>query len=195
MATQTQAVTQQEQVQQMSSAGPSEVPVYEIDQNELEIVFNKVVSNLGGVQMQKKINEELKSTSSHDRVAFLISQVLVPDNIVTGCKVYKESLMPDGTYDTTHKTVVVTSYLNLKFLGLQKMQAKKVLLSHQMRQKLTDLFSGVSRAFASDEPVKLLMFKKIVDQVDEEKKKRLPAFVREHVNDFVFLKVIVKLPN
>lgn len=160
---------------------------YEIDQNELDLVFNRVISSIGS----RAIQEELKDTRSvYEKVTCLVDTVMVPDTVVTGCKFYKESLMADGSFNNKVKTVVLTSYLNLKFLGLHKAQAKKVVLSHQMRAKLSELFDEVSKEeYHSPEKSKVLMFKNVAGS-----NKTLPNFVQKTPNDFVFLKVILKFP-
>jgi hypothetical protein len=154
---------------------------YEIDPVELETVFNSVISCLGG---RGFVCPEGKS-----RVEGIID-ALLGGQIVTGCKYYPTSLKADKTVDETQKTLVISSFPNLKFLGLQnKASAKRVVLSHQMKDKLKSHCDSVIAGCGSSPFAKILILK------HPEEGTVVPEFVKKNVTNFVFVKIVIKLPN
>ncbi len=153
---------------------------YEINQEHLETVFKSVVSSFGGKNLQVENGE--------DRLVAIINQLLA-GHIVTGCKMYPFSKKEDKTDDPTQKTVVISSFLNLGFMGLpqnQKTDVKKVVLSHHMKDKLRERFEELAQQF-NGHCTKVNVTKSCEGHV--------PDFVEKQKNNFVFAKVIVKLPN
>lgn len=154
---------------------------YEIDQESLNTVFGNLVSGFGG---RKFVCDSKDPT---ERMVSMVESLLRNEQ-VTGCKLYNNTLLADKTFDETQKTVVVSSFVNLLFLNLNKTDARKVVLSHQMRDRLTELFTDVAAKFGGSS-VKVLTFKTI------DEKMYIPTFVEKNKKDFVFVKIVMKLPN
>jgi hypothetical protein len=170
-----------EQIEQKTEVqSQSQQPTYEIDQATLEKVFSTVVSNFGGRKFV--CNSEVPEK----RLLQIVENLKKDPMSVTGCKIYESSLNSDKTVDTTKRTVVFSSFINLKFLGFPKKEAKKVVLSHHMRKMLNTTFEKISVQLDGSLS-KVMVFKKLDDI-------KIPEFVEKNKQDFVFVKVVMKLP-
>jgi hypothetical protein len=165
-----------QQNQQNQEGGPT----YEINQNDLETVFKHVVSSFGGRKFV------CVSEVPEERLSQIVENLQKEPLSVTGCKMYDTSLNSDKTVDNTKKTVVFSSFLNLKFLGIPRKEAKKVVLSHHMRERLNEVFEKTAVKF-NGSVTKVMAFKNVDDI-------KVPDFVEKHKKDFVFVKIVMKLP-
>lgn len=150
---------------------------YEIDAQELKTVFSNVLGSIGGKNLVVDNSERVQT----------VVKMLTEGQTVTGCKFYKNSLNNDKTVDESHSTVVISSFLNLKYLGLDRQNSKRVVLSHQMKDTLKDYFGSLTMDKYDNTQTKVLVFKELDGSV--------PEFVKNNKRNYVLLKVVMKFKN